>query len=232
MKKRLNTKLISTLHSVLYMPVAEVRAAAGITRSTWYELMAKPETITVQQLLGIANGLHIPVSRFFSSGRADLIGKRDDYVTEPYVQCRYDNEALRQIVCTRPDTTWKRAAEITGMTYQHLQKSLMAQTRTPVARLLTVCHTFDIDLSTILVDGNPVKSKGKKRQTEEDVLRKEVNSLRDDVRALASTVQELKEMYERLLSDHDQLTRRIGVNIENVNSSYIGIAADSLQEDK
>ena len=89
-RPRLNVRLISSLGNVIIMSAAEMMAAASIATTTWYAIMQKPEGITVQQLLAIANGLHIPVRRFFSFGRTDYIGRRADYIMEPYQPCRYD----------------------------------------------------------------------------------------------------------------------------------------------
>lgn len=228
-KARINVKLLSTLASVLHMPAAEVREAAGIARSTWYDIMAKPDAITIQYLLAIANGLHIPVRRFFSTGRSDIVGRREDYVAEPYQECRYEGERLQEIVNSRQDATWKRAAEITDMTYQHIQKSLVAETRTPVARLLDVCHEFSIDPFTILVDPNREPEKQQKRKGSAD-LRQEIGQMRKEIRDLSARVDELTQKYESLLKAHSALARRVSVNFENVSSSHISIAADELMQ--
>ena len=62
---RLNTTLFSTLGRVLGMSNTELIKATGISNATWYRVMGHPDEITVQQLIAIANGLHIPVRRFF-----------------------------------------------------------------------------------------------------------------------------------------------------------------------
>lgn len=212
-KARLNTKLLSTLNSVLYMSAAELREAAGIARSTWYDIMGKPGEITVQYLLALANGLHIPVRRFFSMGRADVVGMRDDYITEPYEPCSYNGNVLSETVRCRQDATWKLAAEMTGMSYQRLQRSLLTETRLPVERFLTVCEAFDIDPFTVLIDPNP---EPKARKGGDAKLLEEIRTLRKDIAALSDTVSSLTEKYQNLLDAHQRLTTRLNDHVDGI----------------
>ena len=228
---RLNTKLLSTLHDVLHIQAVDLRKTVGIAKSTWYDIMARPDGITVQYLLLIANGLHIPVRRFFSFGRTDIIGKREDYVTEPYTDCYYTGETLRKAINERQDATWKRAGEIAGMGYIHIQKSLSSETRTPVVRFLAVCEAFDIDPFTILVDPNPEPSKGRKRKDCADpAVLAEIAVLREDIGRLSGTIADitekyadLQQRYDNLLDAHNLLLERFNKHIQN---GFVGMAAD------
>ena len=232
---RLNEKLISSLSTVLFIPAAELIVATSIANSTWYRIMQTPVVISIQQLLSIANSLHIPVRRFFSMGKTDVIGRREDYIADSYKPCHYDGAALQRIVDEHPDATWKKAAKATGMNYTRLRESLTGETRTPVVRFLNVCRAFDIDPFTILTDPNPEPKKNRRNTsgaaasttTDSDALRAEVAALRDDVHALSLTVDELTAKYKTLLADHEKLARRVNVSIENIHNSYIGIAADT-----
>lgn len=236
-KLRLNTKLISSLNSVLFIPAAEIIVRTGIAGSTWYRIVQTPVIISIQQLLAIANGLSIPVRRFFSFGRADVIGKRDDYVSDPYTPCYYDDAALQKLVDERPDATWKKAAKAAGMSYSRLRNSLLGETRTPVTRFITVCEAFEVDPFTILKDPNPEPKTRAGRnaapaQEGTDAFRAEVNGLREDIRSLSGTVEELAAKYESLLEAYETLAHRISVNIDTVNGSYIGITAETSSEKK
>ena len=205
---RLNTRLLTSLSSVLYMPPAEIMGAARIANSTWYHLMERPEGISVQQLLALANSLHIPVRRFFSSGKTDIIGRRDDYITDPYTPCLYDEKVLGDLVATRTAATWKRAAEVTGMSRSRLRDSLLAVTRTPVVRFLAVCEAFSIDPFEILVDPNPEAGRKKRTQATADVAR-EMADLKSQVSRLADAVEEMADKYKVLLERHNRLERAV-----------------------
>lgn len=238
---RLNTKLISSISNVLYIPAAEMIKDTGINRATWYNIMARPEAVTIQYLLAIANGLHIPVRRFFSKGKADIIGRRDDYIVDPYLPCRYDDAALQRIVDKRPDATWQKAATATGMTPSRLRDSLLAVTRTPAARFLIVCDVFDIDPFTVLVDPNPLPRRRRSPSPTPAAApgsapspssvpsvpsAHSVEELREEIRRLSATVADLTGKYEALLQAHEKLARRVNVSIDSINNSYLSIAAD------
>ena len=113
MKAKLNTHLLSTLPRVLRMTNDEVAAASGISIAQWYRLVKHPEKLTIQQLLDLANGLQIPVSRFFSTGKADVVGMREDYViNSDYQKCYYDSDAVSKKVGKGTATSWREGRNI------------------------------------------------------------------------------------------------------------------------
>lgn len=212
---RLNTKLISSLGSVLFMHTADMMVATSIASTTWYSIMQNPENITIQQLLSIANGLHIPVRRFFSADKPDVIGQRDDYVTEPYQPCQYDTTVL-QAVINNKSATWQQAAKAAGMSRDNLRKSMLAVRRTPVTRFLTVCGALGIDPFSILIDPNAEPSTKKGRRTAvKGSLRTEISILRENLRNLSSQVESLTEKYEQLLRGHENPAQRIDQTPDN-----------------
>lgn len=201
MKIRLNVHLLSTLPRVVRMTHNEVAKASGISIACWYRLVKDPNKITVQQLLGLANGLHIPVSRFFSSGKTDIIGVREDYImTANYQNCYYDSDAIRQRIGKGTATSWNDAASAVGMHWTNVSSSLLAVSRTPMARLISLCETFGFGLFDFLVDPNKETQKGVTRDA-----RTEIEGLREEIRALAATVSNLAEKYERLEKENERL---------------------------
>lgn len=205
---KLNTKLIANLGSALILPTVYITDKVGIANSTWYTIMGKPSAITIQQLLSIANGLHIPVKLFFSEGDVDIVGHRDDYVTEPYQDCYYNAEALQNIIDSHPDTTWQKAADATGVTRDNLRKSLLAVRRTPVTRFLIACDALGISPFDILIDPNPEKG------TEQKHEGNDVGKLLEDMRKLTATVEDLASKYKALLARQNRL--------ENTIREYLG----------
>jgi hypothetical protein len=240
---RLNENLVKSLGSVIRMSSAEMIAKTGIPCTTWYNIMKKPAVITVQQLLAISNGLQIPASRFFSTDKADFIDKYEDYITEPYLPCRYEDSVLQELVSKRHDASWQKAADLAGMSRTRMRNSLLAVTRTPVVRFLDVCKVFDIDPFTVLVDPNP-KTKRKRKAanpvssgTSSPTLLAEIADLRKDVTNLTATAADITAKYQdlegkygdillkytNLLEAHKMLLSRFNDHLEE---SYIGMAAD------
>ena len=211
---RLNTNLIKSLSDVLFMTASEMMDAAHIPCTTWYAIRKKPEDITIQYLLAIANGLHIPVRRFFSTEKETFIGKRDDYITEPYLECSYNADALQEMVSSHADITWKKASDATGITYDNLRKSLLGDRKTPVDRFLLACKAFKIDPFTILTDPNPEAKKRKATvpvaspACSDEALRADVKELTQQLAGLNAAVTDISKKYEELLKRHTALLER------------------------
>lgn len=236
---KLNTKLLSSLSSVLFMSVAEMIVATGIANSTWYRVMAAPACITIQQLLALSNGLRIPVRKFFSEGKVDIIGQREDYIAKSYQPCYYDDTKLQHIVNNSSAATWKNASKVIGVSRSNLRNSLLAVTRTPVSRFLAVCKAFSIDPFTILIDPNDdwdVKiKKVQKKQNDATGKNTEVlsepshgiNALNKKIDKMSVILDDLKKKYEALLKRHEDLAHRVDSSMRKIDSSYIGLAAES-----
>lgn len=233
---RLNTQFLRSICAVLRMSAAELISISGIPCTTWYAMIGKVEGITIQQLLAIANAAHVPVRRFFSYDKTDVVGRREDYVVDEklYKPCHYDGQLLQQMVSTNPDTTWKKAADATGMNYQRLKDSLLAVRRTPVARFLTVCQAFGIDPFTILIDPNPEPKRTRRSPNPVSsglsASPDEIASLRSDIASLHAEILDLRNKYEALLSDHRRLASRVNTNIGSFNNNCnFSIAAEPEQ---
>lgn len=205
---QINSKLISSLSSILSIQTRELVSATGITISTWYNLMQSPSDITIQQLLAIANGLHIPVRKFFSEGHIDFVGRHTDYIVSPYIDCYYDSDSLQIITKSRSDFTWKKASQASGITPVRLKKSLIGTTRTPIKRLLSICNTFNIDLFSILIDPNPEQKKHEPKSyiPKTCVTRNESdNAILADITDLYRQIEQLKHILDNLSEKYKKL---------------------------
>ncbi|MCK8622542.1 hypothetical protein [Prevotella sp. E13-27] len=179
--------------------------------------MEKPSIITVQQLLTIANGLHIPVRHFFSTGCDNIISHRDYYIKEPYLPCHYDANALQEIVSKRPDITWQKAADATGVTRDNLRKSLLGDSRTPITRFLAACNALDVDPFAIIVDPNMEESKEPNSCT--DLSKTSLTTLSKELLAMRKEMTRLKA---QLFNTNIELTNlRRNQNTENVIKNKI-----------
>jgi hypothetical protein len=183
----------------------EVSDASGISIACWYRTVKDPERITIQQLISLANGLHIPIHLFFSCEDTDIIGVREDYIlTHNYQNCYYDSDAIRQRIESDKSKSWRKAADAVGMHWTNVAASLLAVSRTPVVRVLTLCETFEFDLFEFLVDPN-INSKTSKKQDDDDGLREKIDGLNKKIEQLNNAVLELTDKYKTLLERHNRL---------------------------
>ena len=217
---QLNTTLMSSLGHVLGKTNAELMEATGVSNATWYRIMGHPEEITVQQLISIANGLCIPVFRFFSIDGVNVIGNKEDYIENPYKPCYYDAEALQALVNTRSATTWQDVANSLGITRTNLRNSLLSYTRLPLARFLASCNAFDIEPFLVIVDPNPqyIDRGGEKVATTACGYTNlpEFDTTRTDFDTIKGELAEVKDELERARRDiakiSEKLDQMLGAN--------------------
>ena len=132
-----------------------ISAQSNIAIATWYRIVQTPSKISVQQLLDLANGLQIPVSRFFSVDASGEIGKREDYiVSNNYKKCYFNREAIQDIVKSGVVSSYKDAATSMGVHPNRVKESLLAVHRLPVTRLLNFCNIFTLNFFDFVVDSN------------------------------------------------------------------------------
>lgn len=221
MKVRLNEELIKRLDDVFGRTWARLSEDIDVPRSTLYRIKDRPSGIDMQQLLAIANGLKIPVRKFFYTGNLHTVNKREDYVADPYLPCRYEHETLRNIVESRRDITWVKAYEVIGITKDNLKNSLLSE-EAPVVRFLDFCDAFGIAPFDVLIDPNP-RQKKTRRTADSPTLLSEVADLRRQMTDLVANYRDIAGRYDNLLlkySDlldaHKTLLRRFDEHIEDV----------------
>ena len=181
---RLNTALLSALGRVLCMTHADLMEATGIRNATWYRIMRHPDEITVQQLISIANGLCVPVRRFFSYDGIDMVGCKDDYVANPFQPCYYDGNAMLHLINTSSVATWMDVASVLGMTRTNLRHSLLLDTRLPVARFLSTCEYLDIDPFLVIVDSNPLYPNNQEESNNDMEELPEYTAIQHDIKTI------------------------------------------------
>ena len=199
----------------------EVSDASGISIAVWYRIVKEPERITIQQLIALANGLHIPVHLFFSFDDADMIGVREDYIQKHnYRNCYYDSDAVKHKI-KESSTSWRKAADAVGMHWTNVAASLLAVSRTPVVRVLALCEAFNFDLFEFLVDPNIHSTPS--RQNDDSELYAKISELNNKLEQLNKTILELTDKYQSLLERHNELENKFDYSM---NGKRIGIAAD------
>ena len=152
---QLNEKLLKELPRILNMTNRAISEKSNIAISTWYRIVQTPSKISVHQLIDLANGLHIPVSRFFSAEHSNEIGKRDDYIVgNNFIECYYNGEAILKVIKSGVVSSYKDAATSVGVHPNRVKESLLAVHRLPVTRLLNFCNAFTLYFFEFIVDPN------------------------------------------------------------------------------
>ena len=206
---RINTALLSALGRVLGMNNADLMEATGIRNATWYRIMGHPDEITVQQLISIANGLCVPVRRFFSFGDTDMVGSKDDYVLNQYQSCYYDGDAILNLVNTSSVATWMDVAKELGMTRANLRHSLLLDTRLPVARFLSTCEYLGLDPFLVIVDPNPrlVNRREQKKVVDSENMYNTI--IQPDFATIQREMASFKILLEDTKREIDELNRKL-----------------------
>lgn len=150
----LNEELLKNLPHILCTTHSEIAAKANITIATWYRIVRDPYRISAQQLIDLANGLQVPVSRFISKEGTDVISQREDYIIfNGYQKCYYDVDAIRKVISSGIFSSY-RNSPIAGIPTYRLKESLLAPHRLPVTRFLEFCTTFNFPPLDFIIDPN------------------------------------------------------------------------------
>ena len=162
---KLNENLFKGLAHVLRMSYKEISSQSSISMTTLYRIIEVPSKISVQQLIDLANGLRIPVSRFFSKDSKEAVGEREDYINfNHYRLCFYDKSAVQRIIESDTVSSYRDIASVVGLHPNRVKESLLAEHRLPVTRLLNFCDNLNIDFFSIVVDPNSISANAKERK--------------------------------------------------------------------
>lgn len=163
---QLNENLFKALSQALRMTYKEISTQSGISITTLYRIIAMPIKISVQQLIDLANGLSIPVSRFISEDDSkEPIGQREDYIkSDDYKFCFYDKRAMQKVIDSDTISSYRDIASIVGLHPNRVKESLLAEHRLPVTRLLDFCNATKMDFFYFLVDPNNKSDNSKEKK--------------------------------------------------------------------
>ena len=161
---QLNENLFKVMGRVFRMTYKEISSQSNISMTTLYRIIETPAKISVQQLIDLANGLHIPVSRFFSKDSKESVGEREDYINfNHYKLCFYDKSAVQRIIDSDTVSSYRDIASVVGLHPNRVKESLLAEHRLPVTRLLNFCDSLNIDFFSIVVDPNSISAHAKEQ---------------------------------------------------------------------
>ena len=164
---QLNVDLFKDLAGALRMTYKEISSQSNISMTTLYRIIETPSKISVQQLIDLANGLRVPVSRFFSKDSKEAVGEREDYINfNHYKLCFYDKSAMQKVIDSNTVSSYREIASVVGLHPNRVKESLLAEHRLPVTRLLTFCDGLKLDFFNFVIDPNAISANARKQRND------------------------------------------------------------------
>lgn len=202
---QLNENLFKVMGRVFRMTYKEISSQSNISMTTLYRIIETPAKISVQQLIDLANGLHVPVSRFFSKDSKESVGERDDYINfNHYKLCFYDKSAVQRIIDSDTVSSYRDIASVVGLHPNRVKESLLAEHRLPVTRLLNFCDNLNIDFFSIVVDPNSISSQKNTTTTTSEYV-----AILHDIAIMQREMASFKILLEDTKRDIDELNRKL-----------------------
>lgn len=205
---QLNENLFKNLASALRMTYKEISSQSNISITTLYRIIETPSKISVQQLIDLANGLSVPVSRFFSKDSKETVGEREDYINlNHYKFCFYDKNAMQKVIDSDTFSSFRDIASVVGLHPNRVKESLLAEHRLPVTRLLNFCDNLKIDFFYIVVDPNISSHAMEQKNT--TTTTSEYAAILRDIAILQRDMASFKILLEDTKRDIDELNRKL-----------------------
>ena len=207
---QLNEKLFKSLSSVLRMTYKEISSQTNIAMTTLYRIIETPSKISVQQLLDLANGLCVPVSRFFSKDSKEPVGEREDYIEfDHYKLCFYDKGAMQKVINSSIVSSYREIASVVGLHPNRVKESLLAEHRLPVTRLLKFCETLKLEFFNFVIDPNSI-SVNTKEQNKNLGGVSEYATIMYDIATMQREIASFKILLEDTKRGIEELNRKLG----------------------
>lgn len=206
---KLNENLFKNLTSALRMTYKEISSQSNISMTTLYRIIETPSKISVQQLIDLANGLSVPVSRFFSKDSKEPVGGREDYIEfNHYKFCFYDKDAMQKVIDSSIVSSYRDIASIVGLHPNRVKESLLAEHRLPVTRLLNLCDNLKIDFFNFVIDPNSISVHAKEQWKSLGGV-SEYATIMHDFATMQREMVSLKILLEDTKRDIDELNRKL-----------------------
>lgn len=221
-----NCLLLSHISDALELSEAAIARRCGMTQAVLNRYTRQEIVLSVQVLIKICNTLRIPASFFVSKNANHVIPARGTMTVNPqtWQPVEWDSEAV-ELTFGDKRINWKDVAKVMGVTSQRPHDRFLLHTRFPVTDFFKVCNHYEISPFRFLIDNNG-EHKEKRSMSSRKEFKNEIDRMSKQISRLSDTVADLTKKYEELLEAHNSLAKRVNVNINTINNSYIGIAAE------
>lgn len=239
-KYSFNQLLLSKLPVVMDISISEIARRCNISQPVIYNYIRGGIDPPLQTLIQVCNALRIPSRLFISENNRHIIPTRETTTIEAdqWKPITWNTEAVE---LTFGDGVgkiyWKDVADVMGVTSQKPHDRFLLRTRFPINSFLHICSHYKLSPYLFLDDpnqprrgakekrhmSNPSNSKQPKPNHAKSIDTPTYSELSRRVSSLEKDFAALNEKYDRLLHEHEELVKRVHVNIQNVQYSNIGI---------
>lgn len=239
-KYSFNQLLLSKLPVVMDISISEIARRCNISQPVIYNYIRGGIDPPLQTLVQVCNALRIPSRLFISENNRHVIPTRETATIEAdqWKPITWNTEAVE---LTFGDGVgkiyWKDVADVMGVTPQKPHDRFLLRTRFPINSFLHICSHYKLSPYLFLDDpnqprrgakekrsmSNPSNSKQPKPNHAKSIDTTTYSELSRRVSSLEKDFAVLNEKYNRLLHEHEELVKRVHVNIQNVQYSNIGI---------
>lgn len=216
-----NMPLFSQLPNVLDITGTEIARRCELRQQVLSRYITNESVVTIQVLLKLCNALRMPAYYFVSVDNNFVIPNRES-ATIPlneWHEISWNKEVVEQTFGDGEGRIkWKDVATAMNTSLQKPHERFALRTRFKVTDFFTACNAFGLSPFMFLNDPNRPVGKTKRRAAIPSYaeLQRRVDTLEHDIA-------DLKQRFTTLLHRQEELTKRVNVNIQNVQSSHIGI---------
>lgn len=240
-KYSFNQLLLSKLPVVMDISISEIARRCNISQPVIYNYIKGSIELPLQTLIQVCNALRIPSRLFISENNRHIIPTRETTTIEAdrWKPITWNTEAVELTFGDGEGKIyWKDVADVMGVTPQKPHDRFLLRTRFPINSFLHICSHYKLSPYLFIDDHNqPMRgakekkpsasytsnSKQPKPNHAKSIDTPTYSELSRRVSLLEKNFAALNEKYSRLLHEHEELVKRVHVNIQNVQYSNIGI---------
>ncbi len=226
-----NTPLFRRLSDVLDITGTEIARRCGLHQQVLSRYTTNETVVNIQVLLNLCNSLRMPIHYFVSRNNNFIIPNRENATIplEDWKPVSWNYDAVERIFGDGNNRIkWKDVAVAMNASSQKPHERFCLKRRFKVTDFFTACNAFNLSPFLFLNDPNFHNTKQHKRPASSPPY----EALPHRINTLELEIADLKKKFATLLHNHEELAKRVQVNIQNVQNSHIGIDHIGMVADK
>lgn len=213
----LNVTLLKNLNLRLDMTFEEISHLSGIPVDTFTKIRRAPSRISVQKLIAIANGVHVPISKFITIDGKDTEGEKEDYIiSEGYKDSFYDRDLVEDFIDSNYFLSYPDAMSAIGSRQKDSKPSaikaiMLAKNYLPANRVIAFCNYVKQSPFLFIVDPNRPKAPARHRAVSDmTALGHALHDMEAVLQDHSTSLAQIRDDITRLESKIDALISKMG----------------------